>query len=180
MMPSSVAAACSSKLKLWQNFFLNAIPARLMRLPKGGAARAACRPIRRRSLERELIHVGTTPRLRFVRRGSGQSARPPGGTAVIVHQEVDRSVELAVLARLVRARQLESHRGAQLRHRDAHLVRPRGASPSQNGIDGGWPFASATRTTPLPMRRMRHECCRAGRHRPAGIRWRSPVSVPTK
>jgi hypothetical protein len=32
-----------------------------------------------------------------------------------------------------------------------------GASPSQNGIDGGWPWASATRTVPLPMRRIRHE-----------------------
>ena len=32
-----------------------------------------------------------------------------------------------------------------------------GASPSQNGIEGGWPCASATRTTPLPIRRIRHD-----------------------
>ncbi len=32
-----------------------------------------------------------------------------------------------------------------------------GASPSQKGIEGGWPCASATRTMPLPMRRIRHD-----------------------
>ena len=32
-----------------------------------------------------------------------------------------------------------------------------GASPSQNGIPGGWPFASSTRTTPELMRRIRHD-----------------------
>ncbi len=35
-------------------------------------------------------------------------------------------------------------------------VRP-GASPSQKGIVGGWPFASATRTTPGSTRRMRQD-----------------------
>ena len=33
-----------------------------------------------------------------------------------------------------------------------------GASPFQNGIDGGAPCASSTRTTPLSTRRMRQEC----------------------
>ena len=32
-----------------------------------------------------------------------------------------------------------------------------GASPSQNGIVGGAPCASATRTMPGSMRRIRHE-----------------------
>src|SRR5207249_1936503 len=44
MMPSSVAAACSSKLKPWQNFLRSARPqARLMRLPKG-ACSTSCMP----------------------------------------------------------------------------------------------------------------------------------------
>ena len=39
MMPSSVAAACSSKLKLWQNFLRSARPhARLTRLPNGACS----------------------------------------------------------------------------------------------------------------------------------------------
>ena len=37
---------------------------------------------------------------------------------------------------------------------ESSSLRP-GASPSQNGIVGGWPCASSTRTTPLPTRRMR-------------------------
>ena len=32
-----------------------------------------------------------------------------------------------------------------------------GASPSQNGMFGGAPFASATRMTPAPTRRTRHD-----------------------
>ena len=37
---------------------------------------------------------------------------------------------------------------------DSSSLRP-GASPSQNGMVGGWPWASSTRTTPRSTRRMR-------------------------
>jgi hypothetical protein len=40
--------------------------------------------------------------------------------------------------------------------RDSSLLRA-GASPSQNGIDGGAPFASATRTTPVVTCRICHD-----------------------
>ena len=39
---------------------------------------------------------------------------------------------------------------------DSSRVRP-GASPSQNGRLGGWPLASATRTTPGSTRRIRQD-----------------------
>src|SRR6059036_1121254 len=56
-----------------------------------------------------------------------------------------------------------------------------GASPSQNGIEGGWPSASATRTTPLPMRRMRQEVLPSWNTSPGSDSMaKSSFSVPRK
>ncbi len=56
-----------------------------------------------------------------------------------------------------------------------------GASPSQNGIDGGWPWASATRTTPLPMRRMRQDVLPSWNTSPGSDSMaKSSFSVPMK
>ncbi len=54
-------------------------------------------------------------------------------------------------------------------------MRP-GASPSQNGIDGGCPFASATRTMPGSMRRTRHEALPSWKTSPR-VRLDRPVLV---
>ena len=83
-MPSSVAAACSSKLKPWQNFLRSARPqARLMRLPNG-ACSTSCMPpdsSKKRSSASVSI-VGTTPRLRFASAEvAARSAPRPSATA---------------------------------------------------------------------------------------------------
>jgi len=59
------------EVKLWQNSSSTGSQAALMRLPKGACSTSACRPIRRRSAQRELITVGTTPSLASLGEGSG-------------------------------------------------------------------------------------------------------------
>ena len=55
-----------------------------------------------------------------------------------------------------------------------------GASPSQNGIEGGWPFASATRTTPLPIFRIRQDVLPSWKTSPGSDSMaKSSFSVPT-
>ena len=66
-MPSSVAAACSSKLKPWQNFLRSARPqARLMRLPNGACSTSCMPPDSSKKRSSATVSVvGTVPRLRF-------------------------------------------------------------------------------------------------------------------
>src|SRR6478735_8965609 len=56
-----------------------------------------------------------------------------------------------------------------------------GASPSQNGMLGGWPFASSTRTRPASTRRMRYDVLPSWKMSPARLSMaKSSLSVPTK
>ena len=56
-----------------------------------------------------------------------------------------------------------------------------GASPSQNGIVGGSPCASLTRTTPASTRRMRQEVVPSRKMSPAMLSIaQSSLTVPTK
>ena len=55
-----------------------------------------------------------------------------------------------------------------------------GASPSQNGIVGGWPCASSTRTMPGSTRRIRHEALPSWKMSPAMLSMaKSSLTVPT-
>jgi hypothetical protein len=55
-----------------------------------------------------------------------------------------------------------------------------GASPSQNGTEGGAPWASTTRTTPASTRRMRHEVLPRRKVSPAMLSMaQSSFTVPT-
>ena len=59
-------------------------------------------------------------------------------------------------------------------------MRP-GASPSQNGTDGGAPWASATRTMPGSTRRIRHEVVPSRNTSPAmDSMAQSSLTVPTQ
>ena len=63
---------------------------------------------------------------------------------------------------------------------DSSMVRP-GASPSQNGTDGGAPCASTTRTMPGSTRRIRHECVPSRNTSPAmDSIAQSSFTVPTR
>ncbi len=56
-----------------------------------------------------------------------------------------------------------------------------GASPSQNGMLGGWPRASSTRTRPDSMRRMRHDVLPSWKMSPGMLSMaKSSFTVPTK
>ncbi len=62
-------------------------------------------------------------------------------------------------------------------------MRP-GASPSQNGSDGGWPFASATRTMPGSILRTRQDALPSWKTSPpfdstAQSSFTVPTSVPS-
>ncbi len=62
---------------------------------------------------------------------------------------------------------------------DSSLVRA-GASPSQNGMDGGWPWASSTRTMPLSTRRIRYEAFPNWNTSPCRLSTaKSSLTVPT-
>src|SRR5216110_2389063 len=70
-------------------------------------------------------------------------------------------------------------RRRSLTARDSSSLRA-GASPSQNGIVGGAPLASATRTTPLPTCMICHEALPSWKMSPALLSMaKSSLSVPT-
>ena len=144
-MASSLAAACSSKSKRTQKRLRSARPqARLMRrAERARARRAACRRSRRRSARRRRPRrVGTTPRRVAARRaGSRRSARAASSSR-------PHSSRSQLRRRLRRRRGALDDVAAQAADLlDSSMVRP-GASPSQNGIVGGAPWASSTRTSP--------------------------------
>ena len=63
---------------------------------------------------------------------------------------------------------------------DSSTVRP-GASPSQNGTDGGAPWASTTRTMPGSTRRIRHDVVPSRNTSPAMLSIaQSSLTVPTR
>ena len=108
------------------------------------------------------------------RRGSRRSARRPARSSA------ERAGEPA--ERRVAPAGIEPRRDrlAQARHRrDSSVVRP-GASPSQNGMLGGSPFASSTRTVPRSTRRMRYDVLPSWNMSPARLSTaKSSFTVPT-
>ena len=155
-MPLSVAAACSSKLNERQKRLRSANPhARLMRAPNG-ACRISCIPppsSKNRSATMRLCgrhdaedrfagaHVRDRPVLR--RRDRARTLRSSNACAAASSRSS------------IAARSAETSR-------ESSIVRPR-PSPFQNGIVGGAPCASSTRTTPVfdapdpPRRRAEQE-----------------------
>ena len=153
-MASSVAAACSSKLNVRQNFLRSARPkARLMRAPNGAWMMSCCRRIRRRSARTPACRASVVCRARLSRRRGirPSGARPAAARLITLGDDVDGR---ARWSRGDLRQQRFDVRAQRETARDSSLVRA-GASPSQNGMVGGWPFASSTRTRPASTRRMR-------------------------
>ena len=164
--PSSVAAACSSKSKVRQKRLRSARPqARLMRRAEG---RVDDELHAARLVEEALgDHAcrGWAPRR--ARRAPPRRSR--------ARAAAPRAVERAGLAleprdgarrRRATARRPRSPRAARRPRPTARGCAP-GASPSQNGMVGGAPCASSTRTRPLSTRRMRHEVLPSRKTSPA-------------
>ena len=151
-MLSSVAAACSSKLNLRQKRLRSASPqARLMRLPIG-------------RMDDELHAAGFVEEAlehdRLLRRQAGRARR---GRGEVLDQllgggaTTPRSLRQPAQAPSARVA-AQTLPPMSARRRDTatrQLVAAAGASPSQNGMVGGMPCASSTRTTPRSTRRMR-------------------------
>ena len=150
---SSVAAACSSKSNLRQKRLRSARPhARLIRLPNG-ACTISCMPpdssknrsratdangwqAAQRGLCRRKVIDDLLSRCQrdadFIGSQAIAASRPPmSSRSAIVSRNLDNDCENSS----VRA----------------------GASPSQNGIVGGCPFASSTRTVPRSTRMIRYD-----------------------
>ena len=174
-MPSSVAAACSSKSKLTQKRLRSARPkARLMR-PPNGACRTSCMPpaFVEEALGDDRVERrhGAERRQRAARR-SGRSARRRR------RRRAPRSSASAPRRRARGARTATSRRRSATAA-DSSGVRA-GASPSQNGIVGGAPAASTTRTRPASTRRMRQERLPSRKMSPAMLSMaKSSFTLPT-
>jgi hypothetical protein len=162
-MASSVAAACSSKLKVRQKRLRSARPqARLTRLPNGAWRTRCMSPASSKKRSRSSVSWVGSAEGGGRRRGSRRAGAGGGVDADVGGEPGDGG--LAALARrrcwsrpgtgdalAARPRDLPAHRAA-----DSSSLRP-GASPSQKGIVGGSPAASSTRTRPCSILRMRHE-----------------------
>ena len=146
--PSSVAAACSSKSKVRQNRFRNASPkARFCRAPNGACTTSCIPPAS--SKKRSAIRVrcvGNAPSAsRATRRYRTICSAPAGGTAHSrTRSSSARTGSSSIGSSSWRRRETSS---------DSSGVRP-GASPFQNGTDGGAPWAFSTRTRPASTRRI--------------------------
>ncbi len=170
-MPSSVAAACSSKSKLRQKRLRSARPqARLMR-PPSGEWMTSCMPppsSKKRSAIRRLV-VGSAP--------SAERAAPRYATScsAAVRDMHASSWILAAISPCVCPSSIivSTCRRTAPTSSDSSLVRA-GASPNQNGIVGGGPARvldqHACRSRPGGSAT---PCCRAGRRRRPRCRWRS-------
>ncbi len=185
-MPSSVAAACSSKSKLTQKRLRSANPQARLMAPPNGACRTSCMPplsSKKRSATM-VSHVGTVPSTASVARTySTICSAPPrstphsaatqaatgangDGATPAINSRLSPPLATACAAppptssgaARVATSCTRAATSARSRDttRDSSNVRA-GDSPSQNGIVGGvWP-ASSTRTRPASTRRMRHE-----------------------
>ncbi len=145
MIASSFAAAWSSKPKPTQKRLRSASPqARLILEPKGACTTSCIPPLSSKKRSRMTRRcVGTAPRAFFpastysascTAAASGR-ASPHSACSDAAASPFSRSVPISAAS---------------------SRVRP-GASPSQNGIEGGCPLASATRTIPGSIRRTRQE-----------------------
>ncbi|MDT4835180.1 hypothetical protein FQZ97_688360 [compost metagenome] len=156
MIAFSVAAACSSKLKLRQKRLRSASPqARLMRLPKGEWITSCMPPdsSKKRS-STSFDWLGSTPSAARARARysticrAAASSRPSSRAS----QPMAGASGSALPSPSANNPSSRSRRRDTLA--DSSSLRP-GASPSQNGMFGGWPWASSTRTRPGSTRRMR-------------------------
>ena len=146
-MASSVAAACSSKLNVRQNFLRSARPsARLIRPPYGRVdAPAACRRCRRRSARaRGAPGVGIDAEHRAADREVVDDHR--GRRRASMPARLDQPVRARRRGRPRRGSSSTAARSSDT-SADSSAVRA-GASPIQNGTVGGASPASRTRTTP--------------------------------
>src|SRR5205823_66564 len=154
---SSVAAACNSKLNERQKRFRSAKPqARLTRLPKG-ACKTSCIPpdsSKKRS-STSVCCDGIAPNERYASAkyaATCSEAFCGNWNSLATHFSISAakfSASTADKRFSISIRKLETAC-------ESSWVRA-GASPSQNGIPGGSPFASSTRTTPELMRKIRHD-----------------------
>ena len=152
-MLSSSAAACSSKLKRRQNRLRSARPqALLMREPNGAWMTRCWSPVS--SKKRSKITVSCV--------GSAPSAARAAARYSINWRAAAVGTGSCASSRACACGMPPSSSQAEMsaRRRDTALdsssVRP-GASPNQNGMFGGWPWASCTNMRPVSTFRMRYE-----------------------
>ena len=152
-MASSVAAACSSKLNVRQK--------RLRKRQSPGAVDPAAErrvdhQLHAAGLVEEALEHDGVLRGQAAERGvrRGEIFDQLRGRRLVDAAWLGRASAGAIRCRIgrrSRARDLAPQRDTA---RESSSLRP-GASPSQNGIVGGWPCASSTRTMPPSTRRMR-------------------------
>ncbi len=113
--------------------------------------------------------VGTTPKIALPARTYATACSAPARStlhSLASHSHAASSSRSSIAART-------SHTS-----RESSIVRPN-PSPFQNGIDGGAPCASSTRTTPASTRRIRHEFVPSRKMSPAMLSIaKSSSSVP--
>ena len=149
-MAFSVAAACSSKLKLRQKRLRKARPqALLMRLPNGAWITRWVEPAssKKRSIA-SCRCVGSSPNPATC---SAQYASNCPDAAS--HRPTSSRSQAPATSAPCASRCCSASRRRETAC-DSASLRP-GASPSQNGIDGGAPCASSTRNLPGSILRMR-------------------------
>ena len=149
LIPSSVAAACSSKSKVRQISFLSAIPQALLIRDPNGEWTMSCIPpdsSKKRSATTRLL-VGTVPRMR-----TPSSIYATACSAAFLDAPVSRTSHSTPWP--PSSRSYSSSRSSEISS-DSSVVRP-AASPSQKGRVGEAPPASSTRTFPLSTRLILH------------------------
>ena len=172
-MPSSVAAACSSKSKARQICLRSAIPhARVIPAPKGACTTICIPPdsSKNRSTTTRRF-VGTAPSTRSP--SAMYSTACSAASCGAPHSSTSHATPSPVSCRAA-----SSSRSADTSS-ESSPVRP-GASPSQNGSVGLLPCASSTRTRPLSTRRIFHGVFPSRKTSPATLSTaKSSCTVPT-
>ena len=149
----SLAAACSSKSNVTQNRLRSASPrARFSRAPNGACPTSCIPPASSKKRSSTIVSiVGSSPSWaspapRYAAIVSAAASPSPHSAASqLTAAGAPPAASWPATADLIAQTSC-----------DSSTVRP-GASPSQNGTDGGAPCASTTRTTPGSTRRIRHE-----------------------
>ena len=181
-MASSVAAACSSKLKVRQNLLRSASPQpRLSRVPCGLWITRCMSPAssKKRSITR-VRQVGMAPRalrpaVRYSAACSAALAGIPGSDASQAAAAGAAGSPRSSASRIAVSAPSRSSDTAA----DSSGVRP-GASPSQKGMVGRWSPACATRTVLPATCRMRQEVLPSWNTSPAMLSMaKSSWMVPT-
>ena len=152
-MASSLAAAWSSKSNVTQNRLRRARPnARFRRAPKGAWPTSCIPPLSSKNRSKMMVSmVGSAP----------SATRPAARYRTMVSEAACSMPHCSSSHRRAASCPPSSRRSRTAARRaetssESSTVRP-GASPSQNGTDGGAPCASTTRTTPGSTRRIRHD-----------------------